>query len=188
MAQSQSKSIRIFSIIIAVVFFGSLVAAFVSPFMQKDQLSKEEQAQKQLQEQIQKYQDELNKQQEQIKKDQEVDPNFKVEGPINQMQIIDLTTGTGDEAKLGDTIKVKYKGALASDGSVFDSNSDGVEFQLKVGSLIQGWTEGIPGMKVGGKRRLVVPAAKGYGAQGSGASIPPNADLVFEVELLSVKR
>jgi FKBP-type peptidyl-prolyl cis-trans isomerase len=101
------------------------------------------------------------------------------------MQIIDITTGTGREAKLGDKIKVKYKGALAATGAVFDSNSDGVEFPLEVGGLIEGWTEGVPGMREGGKRKLIIPAEKGYGAQGSG-SIPPNSDLVFEIELVSI--
>ncbi|USN97851.1 MAG: FKBP-type peptidyl-prolyl cis-trans isomerase [Candidatus Nomurabacteria bacterium] len=105
---------------------------------------------------------------------------------MTTMQIIDLVTGTGQEAKLGDKIKVKYKGALAADGTVFDSNSEGVEFQLVEGALIDGWIEGIPGMKVGGKRKLVIPSEKGYGAEGAGSSIPADADLVFEVELVSI--
>lgn len=154
-----------------------------APFLtRKQNAEKQDAAQKAL--------EELQKQQAQAQTQdtpKEVDESLKQSGDITKMEIIDLVTGTGQEAKVGDTIKVKYKGALATDGTIFDSNSDGVEFQLNPGSLIDGWIEGIPGMKVGGKRKLVIPSEKGYGPQGSGDSIPPNADLVFEVELVSIK-
>ncbi|HKX24204.1 MAG TPA: FKBP-type peptidyl-prolyl cis-trans isomerase [Candidatus Saccharimonadales bacterium] len=111
----------------------------------------------------------------------------KVEGKVNELKVTDLKVGEGDEVKLGDTIKVHYKGTFAQTGQKFESSYDRgepVEFQLAEG-LIAGWTEGLPGMKAGGKRLLEIPADKAYGSKGSD-SIPPNTDLVFEVELISV--
>lgn len=114
---------------------------------------------------------------------------YKVEGSVKELVKTDLKTGDGDEAKAGDKVKVHYKGTFAKTGQKFDSSYDGgepVEFELNNGAVIEGWVEGVPGMKVGGKRRLEVPAAMGYGAQGYPGAIPPNTDLVFEVELISV--
>jgi FKBP-type peptidyl-prolyl cis-trans isomerase len=108
-----------------------------------------------------------------------VEKGFKVE---------DEKVGTGKEAKSGDTVTVNYKGTL-TDGTVFDSSYDRNEpftTQIGVGQVIKGWDLGIPGMKVGGKRKLTIPADLGYGSQGAG-KIPPNATLLFEVELLDVK-
>jgi len=153
-----------------------------APFLTKKQNQEKQDATQKALEELQKQQAEA----EAEKAPAEVDESFKQTGDIASMQIIDLLTGSGQEAEVGDTIRVKYKGALASDGTVFDSNSDGVEFQLVQGALIDGWIEGIPGMKVGGKRRLVIPSEKGYGAQGT-QGIPADADLVFEVELVAIK-
>ena len=102
----------------------------------------------------------------------------------------DTKVGTGPEAKAGDTVEVHYTGWLAKDGKKFDSSLDRGEafsFKLGAGMVIKGWDEGVAGMKVGGKRKLLIPAALGYGARGAGRAIPPNADLVFEVELLKIK-
>ena len=98
----------------------------------------------------------------------------------------DLVVGTGKEAKNGTNIEVHYTGWL-TDGTKFDSSKDGGNpFPLSLpGGVIAGWNEGIPGMKVGGKRKLVIPPALGYGEQGQG-KIPPGATLVFEVELVKV--
>jgi peptidylprolyl isomerase len=117
----------------------------------------------------------------------EVDPNaYKVTGAVEGLVTTDQVVGTGDEAHAGDTIKVHYKGTIAQSGVKFDSSYDrGEPIELSLSQVIPGWQEGIPGMKVGGKRRLVIPASLGYGAQSSG-SIPANSDLVFEVELLGV--
>lgn len=117
-----------------------------------------------------------------------VDPSaFKVEGAVVDLIVTDLTVGTGDEAKAGDTVKVHYKGTIAQTGVKFDSSYDyGEPATVSLVQVIQGWQEGIPGMKVGGKRRLVIPAAKAYGDQEVSSSIPANSDLVFEVELLAV--
>jgi len=87
--------------------------------------------------------------------------------------------GNGPEVKAGDTIKVQYKGSIAKTGQVFDQTS-GEAIELPLEGVIQGWQEGIPGMKVGGTRRLVIPAVMAYGSTPVG-SIPANSDLVFEV-------
>jgi FKBP-type peptidyl-prolyl cis-trans isomerase len=101
----------------------------------------------------------------------------------------DLVEGTGAEATAGKMVQVHYTGWL-TDGTKFDSSKDrGSPFSFSLGrrQVIAGWDEGVAGMKVGGKRKLQIPAALGYGARGAGGVIPPNADLVFEVELLGIR-
>lgn len=103
------------------------------------------------------------------------------------LQMEDLKVGTGDEAKAGTKVTVHYTGWLTT-GKKFDSSVDRnepFEFDLP-GQVIKGWNDGVPGMKVGGKRKLKIPPALGYGDQGAGNDIPPGATLVFEVELLKV--
>ena len=101
----------------------------------------------------------------------------------------DVAKGAGEPARRGDVVVVHYTGWLA-DGTQFDSSRGGEPFSFKlgVGEVIAGWDEGVAGMLAGGKRKLWVPAALGYGRQGSFPEVPPNAELVFEVELLEVKR
>ncbi|MCO5142508.1 MAG: FKBP-type peptidyl-prolyl cis-trans isomerase [Oligoflexia bacterium] len=105
--------------------------------------------------------------------------------------IVDLKEGTGEEAKLGSRITVHYRGTLKN-GKEFDSSySSGmpITFELLEGRLIRGWTEGIPGMKVGGKRRLEIPYALAYGERGTpNGEIPPKSDLDFEVELVKIEK
>lgn len=101
----------------------------------------------------------------------------------------DLKVGTGAEAKAGQTAVVHYTGWLTN-GTKFDSSKDRGQpfsFPLGGGRVIRGWDEGVQGMKVGGSRKLTIPASLGYGAQGAGGVIPPNATLVFEVELLDLR-
>lgn len=111
-----------------------------------------------------------------------------VEGK-NGLKYIDLVVGEGLDARRGDEVSVHYTGWL-EDGTKFDSSLDRGRpfvFPLGRGRVIQGWDLGVAGMKVGGKRKLLIPAKLGYGKRGAGDAIPPNANLVFEVELLSVK-
>lgn len=100
----------------------------------------------------------------------------------------DTVVGTGATATKGQTVSVHYTGWLI-DGDKFDSSkdrNDPFQFLLGTGRVIRGWDEGVQGMKVGGTRRLTIPPQLGYGAQGAGGVIPPNATLIFEVELLAV--
>ena len=105
------------------------------------------------------------------------------------LQYEDELLGQGPEAKPGDDVRVHYTGWLKS-GEKFDSSHDRGQpfvFPLGRGRVIKGWDEGVAGMKVGGKRTLIIPPALGYGARGAGGVIPPNATLMFDVELLAVK-
>ncbi len=109
------------------------------------------------------------------------------------LQYEELTVGDGEEAAAGHYVSVHYTGWLqnadGSNGEKFDSSHDRdepFEFSLGAGQVIQGWDQGVQGMKVGGKRRLVIPSALGYGARGAGGVIPPHATLIFDVELLGV--
>jgi FKBP-type peptidyl-prolyl cis-trans isomerase FkpA len=108
------------------------------------------------------------------------------------LQYEDTTPGTGAEAKTGQDVTVHYTGWLYEGGQAgrkFDSSkdrNDPFQFALGAGMVIRGWDEGVQGMKVGGTRRLIIPPQLGYGARGAGGVIPPNATLLFEVELLDV--
>ena len=115
---------------------------------------------------------------------------------VSELQIIDHSQGEGDEAVDGKSIVVHYTGWLYDDaaednkGSKFDSSldrNDPFSFILGAGQVIRGWDQGFAGMKVGGKRTLIIPPDMGYGASGAGNVIPPNATLVFDVELLEVR-
>lgn len=115
---------------------------------------------------------------------------------VTALQKIDTQVGEGREAEAGLTVVVHYTGWLfdanAEDkkGQKFDSSVDRgqpFEFPLGQGMVIQGWDQGFAGMKIGGKRTLMIPAEMGYGSRGAGGVIPPNADLVFDVELLDLK-
>jgi FKBP-type peptidyl-prolyl cis-trans isomerase len=105
------------------------------------------------------------------------------------LQYADVTVGTGAEATARTRVQVHYTGEL-TDGTKFDSSRDRGEpfdFVLGVGQVIRGWDEGVSGMKVGGRRILVIPSELGYGPRGAGGVIPPNATLVFDVELVGVR-
>jgi FKBP-type peptidyl-prolyl cis-trans isomerase FkpA len=118
-----------------------------------------------------------------------------VQGP--QVQTIDSKVGTGKEATLGSTVSVHYTGwfykplARNQRGRKFDSSLDRkepLEFRLGAGQVIKGWEQGVAGMKIGGKRTLIIPSELAYGKRGAGGgSIPPDSDLIFDVELLDVK-
>jgi FKBP-type peptidyl-prolyl cis-trans isomerase len=111
-------------------------------------------------------------------------------GPEEKLQVQDLVVGKGAEAKSGDKVTVHYVGTLQSNGKEFDSSRKSGQpfvFPLGQGKVIRGWDQGVAGMKVGGKRKLTIPPSLAYGERGAG-TIPPNSTLVFEVELLDVKK
>lgn len=108
-------------------------------------------------------------------------PDFKT-------KVVDLRAGTGPECKAGDSVTVHYTGTL-EDGTKFDSSRDRGQpftFTLGAGRVIRGWDVGVAGMKVGGHRKLTIPAEEGYGSRGAGAAIPPNSTLEFDVELIRI--
>jgi len=107
---------------------------------------------------------------------------------VTELRIEDTKVGTGDTAVAGKNVTVHYTGWL-TDGTKFDSSKDHGQpftFQLGAGQVIKGWDQGVAGMKVGGVRKLTIPSSLGYGDRGAGGVIPPNATLLFEVELLGV--
>jgi len=109
----------------------------------------------------------------------------KIRTTATGLKIQDLRIGKGRTAKAGDTVSVNYRGTLRN-GKMFDQSYGRApfSFQLGAGQVIKGWDQGVAGMKVGGKRKLIIPPGLGYGATGAGGVIPPNATLIFQVELL----
>ncbi len=108
----------------------------------------------------------------------------------SELVIDDLTVGTGDEASPGDNVEVHYVGVAWSNGKQFDASWDRnetFEFRLGRGQVISGWDQGVAGMKVGGRRRLTIPSAMGYGSQGAGGVIRGGETLVFVVDLINVR-
>ena len=114
---------------------------------------------------------------------------FKPVDNVDKLEVVDIKEGSGEVVKEGATVTAHYTGALAKDGTIFQSSKDfGEAIEFGLNGVIKGWTEGVPGMKVGGVRRLVIPAEMAYGSnppQGSG--IPADAPLVFDIELSEVK-
>jgi len=115
-------------------------------------------------------------------------PTSVTSGAVSELQKTDIKVGDGEEVQPGDCVAALYYGTLAKDGTKFDGNYDtGKPIEFSLSGVIQGWTDGIPGMKVGGIRRLVIPAAQAYGSQ-ERSGIPANSDLVFEVEIVGARR
>ncbi|HET8709694.1 MAG TPA: FKBP-type peptidyl-prolyl cis-trans isomerase [Candidatus Saccharimonadales bacterium] len=111
--------------------------------------------------------------------------DFTPVSDVTKLQKVDTVVGTGDEVKPGDTVTVDYTGAVAATGVIFQSSLDsGQPISFPLSGVIKGWTEGVPGMKVGGTRRLIIPADMAYGANPpAGSGIPANAPLVFDITL-----
>lgn len=108
--------------------------------------------------------------------------------PPTKVETKEIVTGTGSVAEKGDTVTVNYVGALYKTGKVFDASwhrNEPFSFTIGSGEVIKGWEEGVVGMRVGGRRELIIPSELAYGKQGSGSTIPPNEALVFVVDLLS---
>ncbi len=115
--------------------------------------------------------------------------NFTTVTDVPTLVSTDTVVGTGDEVKPGDTVTAHYTGAVAATGVIFQSSHDGANqpVAFPLAKVIKGWTDGVPGMKVGGTRRLVIPADQAYGANPPGGSgIPANAPLVFDIELTKI--
>ena len=164
------KSTRIIIFIIAVVMAGGFIGSYFLLIMNNGNTNQQSQT------------SQTAKQQS-----QQVDPTaYTVTGKVTKLEITDEKVGTGEAVKAGDTVRVHYKGTFAQTGVKFDSSYDrGEPVTFALNNVIQGWQEGMVGMQVGGKRRLVIPSDMAYGAQGN-VGIPPNSDLVFEVELLAI--
>lgn len=107
--------------------------------------------------------------------------------PVAELEIIDTEVGTGAEVQPGATITAHYTGALVKNGIIFQSSLDyGKAITFPLSGVIAGWTEGVPGMKIGGTRRLVIPAEMAYGASSPAPNIPANSDLVFDIDLVAI--
>lgn len=114
--------------------------------------------------------------------------DFEPREKVNELEIIDLEVGTGEEVPEGATITAHYTGALCKNGIIFQSSHDfGKPISFGLNQVIKGWTEGVPGMKVGGMRRLIIPSEMAYGSARAASNIPPNSDLVFDIELVNIK-
>jgi FKBP-type peptidyl-prolyl cis-trans isomerase len=116
--------------------------------------------------------------------------DFQPMSSINELKTEDRREGTGDTVQPSDTITVHYTGALAQNGQIFQSSHDlgGQPITFPLNGVIEGWQKGVPGMKVGGTRRLYIPAVQAYGAVSPDPTIPANSDLVFDIELLSIQK
>lgn len=113
--------------------------------------------------------------------------NFTPVSTVSKLEIIDIKEGTGAAVKVTDTVTAHYTGALAKDGTIFQSSYDmGQPASFPLNGVIEGWTKGVPGMKVGGTRRLVIPAEQAYGPESPAPNIPPNSDLVFDIVLVKI--
>lgn len=167
------KRDRIFAFVMAMAFLITTVGVSVSVIWQIVQDNKENKATEAVVD--------ANKEDDKVKLAGTKLENFTPVEKVDAVQAIDLEAGTGEEVKKGDTLTFDYTGALAKDGTIFQSSLDsGQPITYSLNDLIPGWQEGIPGMKVGGKRRLLIPAAQGYGSAEQ-PGIPANSDLVFDI-------
>ncbi len=167
-----SKTQRIVSLMLALIIAGSAVGILVYYVAANKQQAAEE-------EQISDIQSLIDTETRYME-------NYQPQASVSALQTIDLTTGTGEAVQPGATVTVNYTGALAATGVIFESSYDsGQPATFPLDGVIAGWTQGIPGMQVGGKRRLIIPASLAYGERAS-EKIPANSDLVFDVELVSI--
>lgn len=108
--------------------------------------------------------------------------------PVRELEIIDMEVGSGEEVPAGSKITAHYTGALVKNGVIFQSSLDfGDPVTFGLNQVIQGWTVGVPGMKVGGTRRLIIPAEMAYGASSPAKNIPAHSDLVFDIDLVAIR-
>lgn len=115
-------------------------------------------------------------------------PNFAPLADVSELESIDTEVGTGEEVQPGATITAHYTGALCKNGIIFQSSHDmGQAVTFGLDQVIEGWTKGVPGMKVGGTRRLIIPSDMAYGSVRAASNIPPNSDLVFDIDLIAIR-
>ena len=115
--------------------------------------------------------------------------DFEPRDEVKELEIIEVEEGTGEEVKPGATITAHYTGALVKNGIIFQSSLDfGDAITYGLDQVIKGWTYGVPGMKVGGTRRLIIPAEQAYGASSPAKNIPANSDLVFDIDLVAIPK
>lgn len=175
---------RVFALVGALLFFGTTAAVSVIVVLQVRQQNKLEKDSQSAQEAAANLETQPKEGQLQGTKLE----NFTPVNQVDKLQSTDLVVGTGDLVRAGDTITAHYTGALASNGTIFQSSHDmGQPATFSLSGVIQGWTDGVPGMRVGGKRRLLIPYAQAYGDAGRpDGGIPSKADLVFDIELVKI--
>ncbi len=182
-----SKKQRALALIIAVLFFATSVATTGLVLWQMQEEKDQQQA-------LATIQEELNANVNQTPSGENMLKGTKLENftpvsSVESLQITDVSVGSGAEAKPGAVVTAHYTGALAKDGTIFESSKDaGQPATFPLAQVIQGWQEGVPGMKEGGVRRLIIPAAMAYGEAGAPPTIGPNEPLVFDIELVKVEQ
>lgn len=176
---------RVFALIGAILFLGTSVAVSAVVILQARQQSQLEKASTAA---TQAAGNQNKSQTQGAKLEGTKLAGFTPVAKIDQLQSIDTVPGNGETVKPGDTVTAHYTGAVAATGVIFQSSHDsGKPVAFPLANVIKGWTEGVPGMKVGGTRRLLIPAAQAYGAKPpSGSNIPADADLVFDIELTKI--
>ena len=189
-----SKSQRAMALILALLFLATTVGTGAVVIWQMREDNKNKEAAKTLQESLQDQSastiNQNNEQQEEGMLQGTKLEDFTPVASVDSLQKTDLVVGTGEEVKPGATVTAHYTGAVAADGTIFQSSHDrGEPIPFSLNGVIKGWTDGVPGMKVGGKRRLLIPASLAYGANPpAGSGIPANAALVFDIEITAVEQ
>jgi FKBP-type peptidyl-prolyl cis-trans isomerase len=181
------KSQRAFALVLAALFFLTSVGTGAAVLWQIKQDNDTNAA-------LEESQSETSEDTAQIETQEGQLQGTKLEGfepvdNVEELQKIDLEEGDGEAVQAGATVTAHYTGALAKDGTIFQSSKDfGEAIEFPLDGVIKGWTDGVPGMKVGGKRRLVIPYEQAYGEAGRpDGGIPAKADLVFDIEITAVK-
>lgn len=180
---------RIFILVIVAVFFLTSVAFTAFVIIDQANQNKAASSQSDIQKQLQDQLSQQNKEQPTEGKLEGTQlANFTPVEKTESLQIIDIKEGTGAVVPAGATVTAHYTGAVAKDGTIFQSSLDtGSPIPFSLNGVIKGWTDGVPGMKEGGTRRLIIPAAQAYGSSPpAGSNIPVDADLVFDIELVKI--
>lgn len=184
-----NKRTRVFALTMAIMFFATSIGFSVLVVMQ---ITNENKQKSVTNPELSKAINEAQEQQNNIPKEGQLEgtklANFTPLNSVDSLQIADIVVGTGAEAKAESTVVAHYTGAIAKDGLIFQSSKDsGQPATFPLSGVIAGWQQGVPGMKVGGTRRLIIPASLAYGEQGRPPMIGPNESLVFDIELVNIE-